>query len=166
MMRQLLALAICLFGSMSQAGGLAEPEGPVVLTVSGNITHTNGPNVARFDRAMLQALERRTTTAKTPWFNETHDFEGPLAAAVLDAVGARGAVMRVIALNDYAADVPVDDVRRLPVVLATHLDGEVMSVRDKGPLFLIYPFDEFPDLFNEIYFGRSVWQITRIEVME
>lgn len=39
-----------------------------------------------------------------------------------------------------------------------------MSVRDKGPLFLIYPFDDNPDLFDEVYFGRSVWQIAQIVV--
>jgi hypothetical protein len=74
--------------------------------------------------------------------------------------------MRVVALNDYAAEVPVEDARKFPMVFATHLDGQIMSVRDKGPLFLIYPFDEFPELFKEIYFGRSVWQITHIEVLD
>lgn len=165
-MKRLLILAMCMMGPMAYAGGLTEPEGEVILTVSGNITHTNGPDVARFDRAMLDALERRTTTASTPWFDDAHDFEGPLAAAILDAVGATGSTMRVIALNDYASDEPVSDARDFPIIFATHLDGEIMSVRDKGPLFLIYPFDEFPELFNEIYFGRSVWQITRIEVIE
>ena len=165
-MKRLLFLALCLFGSVAQAVGLAQPQGPVVLTVFGNITHTNGDGIARFDRAMLAALEQRSTTVNTPWFDGPRDFDGPLAAAILDAVGANGSTMRVIALNEYSANVPIDDARSFPVVFATHLNGEVMSVRDKGPLFLIYPFDEFPDLFNEVYFGRSVWQITQIEVVE
>ena len=165
-MKHFLFLMIFLFGSMAHADGLMEPQGPVVLTVFGNITHTNGDGVAQFDRAMLAALDQRTTTASTPWFDGPRDFDGPLAAAILDAVGAQGSMMRVIALNDYAANVPIDDARNFPVVFATHLDGNVMSVRDKGPLFLIYPFDEYPELFNEIYFGRSVWQIVQIEVVE
>jgi hypothetical protein len=41
-----------------------------------------------------------------------------------------------------------------------------MSVRDKGPLFLVYPFDKDQGLFNEKYFSRSVWQIKDIEVTE
>jgi hypothetical protein len=165
-MKRLLFLVLCLFGSAAQADGLAPPQGPVVLTVFGNITHTNGDGIAQFDRAMLAALEQRSTTANTPWFDGPRDFDGPLATAILDAVGANGSTMRVIALNDYSANVPIDDARSFPVVFATHLNGEVMSVRDKGPLFLIYPFDEFPDLFNEVYFGRSVWQITQVEVVE
>ncbi|MCW1951418.1 MAG: hypothetical protein KIH44_008620 [Octadecabacter sp.] len=165
-MIRLLFLMMGLFGSMAHADGLMEPQGPVVLTVFGNITHTNGDGVAEFDRDMLAALVQRTTTASTPWFDEPRDFTGPLATAILDAVGAQGSMMRVIALNDYAASVPIDDAHNFPIVFATHLDGNVMSVRDKGPLFLIYPFDEYPELFNEIYFGRSVWQIAQIEVVE
>ena len=41
-----------------------------------------------------------------------------------------------------------------------------MSIRDKGPIFMIYPFDKNPELYNEKYFSRSVWQIKSIEVIE
>lgn len=165
-MKLIATTVFLIIGSMVHASTLSDPQGPVILTVSGNITHTNGDGVARFDQAMLDALEQRTTTAMTPWFGEQHDFRGPLGAAILDAVGADGGLLRVIALNDYAADVPTQDLRSHPVILATHLDGQRISVREKGPLFLIYPFDEKPDLFNEVYFGRSVWQIARIEVLD
>lgn len=164
-MRLIFAFAMMMIGSMAHAEGLPEPEGAVILTVSGNITHTNGPDGARFDRAMIEALAQRATVTSTPWYDEAHSFEGPLATAILDAVGAQGDMMRVIALNEYASEVPIEDARNFPIVFATHLDGQVISVRDKGPLFLIYPFDEFPELFNEVYFGRSVWQISRIEIL-
>ncbi|WP_181868915.1 hypothetical protein [Yoonia sediminilitoris] len=120
--------------------------------------------MASFDCAMLEALDQRTTTASTPWFGGAHDFSESLGTALLDAVGASGENLRVVALNDYAAEVPVQGLHDYLVVFATHLDGQQMSVREKGPLFLIYPFDENAELFNEVYFRRSVWQIARIEV--
>lgn len=159
-----IAMVCSVFGSFANADGLPMPQGMVILTVTGNIEHTNGDGVALFDAAMLQALEQRTTTSSTPWFDGPHDFSGPLGSAILDAVGAQGDVLSVIALNDYAAEVPAQDLRDHAVVFATHLDGRPMSVREKGPVFLIYPFDENPDLFNEVYFGRSVWQIAQIDV--
>lgn len=165
-MLRFLTFVFLLLASAVRADDLPPPEGEVILTVSGNITRTNGDGVARFDRAMLEDLEQATITAKTPWFDDVHSFSGPLGAAVLDAVGAQGDTLRVIALNDYAATVPAADLRDLGVALATHLDGQVMSVRDKGPLFLIYPFDDNPALFDETYFGRSVWQIARIDVQD
>ena len=39
-----------------------------------------------------------------------------------------------------------------------------MSVRDKGPLFIIYPFDESEDLRSERYYSRSAWQLKHLEV--
>jgi hypothetical protein len=165
-MKRLMTLMFCFFGTIVSADGLAAPNGPVILTVTGNITYTNGDGIAQFDQDMLAELTQRTTTTQTPWFDAAHDFTGPVGAAILDAVGATGATLSVVALNDYAAEVPAQDLRDHAVVFATHVDGQRMSVRDKGPLFMIYPFDEEPDLFNEVYFGRSVWQISRIDVKD
>ena len=63
---------------------------------------------------------------------------------MLGAVGAQGRTLRAIALNDYKVDIPFDDVRTIDVVMARLLDGRPMPVRDKGPLFIIYPFDDRP----------------------
>jgi hypothetical protein len=40
-----------------------------------------------------------------------------------------------------------------------------MSVREKGPLFVMYPFDEQPALRTSVYFGRCIWQLKAIEVL-
>jgi hypothetical protein len=74
--------------------------------------------------------------------------------------------LKIIALNDYSASIPAQDLRDYDVVFATAIDGNVLSVRDKGPLFMVYPFDDHPELFNEVYFGRSVWQIAQIVVQD
>lgn len=61
---------------------------------------------------------------------------GPLGAAILDAVGATGQTLNVIALNDYSAELPAQDLRDYTVIFATQIDGKQLSVRDKGPLFM------------------------------
>ncbi|WP_075214221.1 molybdopterin-dependent oxidoreductase [Mongoliimonas terrestris] len=159
----LLAAAVLVAG-LSPAAALDKPTGPVVLTVKGAIANTNSDAGAEFDLAMLTALPGRVTEVETPWTSGKPRFEGPLARAVLEAVGATGTMLKVTALNDYSADVPVEDLEKHDVILATTMDGKPMSVRDKGPLFIIYPFDAEPDLFTEVYFNRSVWQIATIEV--
>ena len=49
-------------------------------------------------------------------------------------------------------------------VLARLLDDKPMPVRDKGPLFIIYPFDADETLRSERYYSRSAWQLKVIEV--
>lgn len=156
---------ICL--PSTSANALDAPTGEVILTVTGaDLEHTNAGATAQFDLAMLEKLVGRTGTMETPWTKGNVTFSGPLLKAVLEAAGAEGKSLRVKALNDYAADVPMDDATKIDTILATRMDGETMSIRDKGPLFLIYPFDVDRSLYNEKYFSRSVWQIKEIEVIK
>jgi hypothetical protein len=153
-----------LLATPSLADVLQSPSGSVVLQVTGAISNTNDERSADFDMAMLDQLPGRVTTTKSPWYDGAQTFGGPLGWALLNAVGAKGTMLRVTALNDYVTDIPVADFKDYPVILATSLDGRPMSVRDKGPIFIIYPFDEAPALNNETYYGRSAWQVKSIEV--
>jgi hypothetical protein len=40
-----------------------------------------------------------------------------------------------------------------------------MSVRDKGPLWVIYPYDAVPEYKSERIYARSIWQLVSIEVL-
>lgn len=149
----------------TSAYALDAPTGEVILTVTGtDLAHPNAGATAQFDLAMLEKLAGRTGTMETPWTKGKIAFSGPLLKSVLEAAGAEGKSLRVKAMNDYAAEVPMDDATKIDTMLATRMDGETMSIRDKGPLFLIYPFDVDSSLYNEKYFSRSVWQIKEIEV--
>ncbi len=159
------ALPLVLAAGFVTADTLAKPEGAVILTISGAIAHENADGAAVFDLEMLEALDQRNTVTETPWYDGPQEFTGPTLATLLALVGAEGSTLRVVALNDYAAEMPVSDTTDAPVILATRHQGNLMSVRDKGPLFVIYPFSEMPRLNNEMYFSRSVWQVKAIEVL-
>lgn len=159
-------LALLLASLPLPAVALEAPKGQVVLTISGStVTKANVGDTAQFDLDMLEGLPGRTARITTPWTTGETEFSGPYLREVLRAAGVEGTEIRVIALNDYHADVPTADAE-LDTILATRVDGQRMSVREKGPLFLIYPFDQDASLYNEKYFSRSVWQIVRIEVID
>lgn len=149
----------------AMADTLPQPEGPVILTITGALAHTNGDGVARFDLAMIEALEQHSRQVETPWFEGVQDFTGPRLSALMAHVGATGSGIRVIAVNAYSANMPWSDLQSYPVILAVRHNGRQMSLRDKGPLFVIYPFDQHPELRNEVVFSRSVWQVAGIEVL-
>lgn len=160
-----IAFATTLALLAGQAMALDKPTGDVILTVTGGVSETNDGKAATFDAAMLEALAGRDAKMETPWTEGKVEFSGPLLREILKAAGAKGTKLSVKALNDYAAEVPMDDATGLDTMLATKMNGEIMSVRDKGPLMLVYPFDLDKGLYNEKYFGRSVWQIKEIEVL-
>ncbi len=143
---------------------LDEPSGAVVLTLSGRIARANRSNVAVFDQAMLAQLPQTAFSVRTPWYDRARKFSGPLLRELLASVGSTGQQLRAVALNDYRVDIPAEDAQRYDVLLATRLDDQPIAVRDKGPLFIIYPFDQHPGLRTPVYYSRCAWQLKAIEV--
>ena len=143
---------------------LEAPKGRVILTVSGNISETNSSFGAQFDREMLMALGKQELMTDTPWTEGINTFNGPSLKSLLEAVGANGSNLAVTALNDYTANVPSKDAYDHDVMLAMDMNGKRMSVRDKGPVFVLYPFAKDPSLNNEVIHNRSVWQVKSITV--
>jgi hypothetical protein len=147
------------------ASALDKPTQPVVLTLSGRVRMPNQADGAHFDMPMLEAMAQSSFTTATPWWTQPRKFTGPLLRDVLAAAGAQGTTLRARALNDYRVDIPFDDAQRHDMIVARLLDDKPMAVRDKGPLFIIYPFDARPELRNAVYFSRSAWQLRAIEVL-
>lgn len=167
----LLGLLTCVLGSTAATAWaipaeqtLDLPAGPVVLTVGGALRNANRDGRAAFDMAMLEKLPQVSFSTQTPWYPSPRKFTGPLLRDVLAAAGAQGRTIEARALNDYRVSIPIDDSARYDVIVARLIDDKPMAVRDKGPLFLIYPFDRAPELRNSVFYGRSAWQLTHLEL--
>jgi hypothetical protein len=146
------------------AGALATPSGKPILTISGTIAETNSQGAALFDRAMLEALGMVSVETKTPCHTGAVTFEGVPLDKLMKHVGAKGQRVVAIALNDYSTEIPIEDFAKYGTILALKRDGEYMPVKDKGPLFIIYPYDSKPELKNQTYYSRSAWQVARLVV--
>jgi hypothetical protein len=163
--RHLLPLVPLLIAALAfPVWALEAPKGPVVLTITGQIGVKNMGDTASFDMAMLEALPQRSFTTRTPWYDKPVSFTGPLLADVLNAVQARGSVLQAVAINDYKVSIPMEDSRKYPVIVARLLNGQAMTVRDKGPLFVVYPFDNSRELRKLTFYERSIWQLKAFEV--
>lgn len=135
-----------------------------ILKVEGAISSPTHQTFSLWDSAMLDQLPEHEITTHTPWYDQAKTFRGPLLKDVLAKAGATGKQLTITALNDYSVQVPVSDAEQYPLILARTIDGKPLSVRDKGPLFLMYPFDQYPELRNKLYYGRAIWQINQIKV--
>jgi len=159
-----IAGSTVIFVNMATAQSLPAPQGDVILTVSGRIAVTNIGNTAQFDRDMLEKLGQAEITTVTPWFDGESTFTGTPLSTLLQAVGAEGETIKAIALNDYETDVPLTDAWDSDVILATKLNGEIMTVRDKGPIFIIYPYSSSVRFQTQTYYARSAWQVMKLVI--
>ena len=53
---------------------------------------------------------------------------------------------------------------RFPVLIAFAQNGRPMPVRERGPLWVIYPLDSYSELQNPVFHARMIWQLRRIVV--
>lgn len=148
----------------SAALALDAPKERPILVISGKITTKNAGEVARFDMKMIEALPQHSFTTSTPWFDRPVKFTGPLLADVLAAVKASGSNVGAVAINDYRITIPAADAAKFQVIVARLIDDKPIPVREKGPLFVVYPFDSSAELRTSTYYERSIWQLKALDI--
>lgn len=163
-MRLIIMLLSFMLVTQVCAGELSKPTGKVLLTLTGNIENTNEDGKAVFDIASLEKLGMVSFQTNSPWYNGRTTFTGIPMQKLMDYVGAKGSVVKVTALNDYTTVIPVSDFKKYNVILALKINGEYMRIRDKGPLFIVYPYDSMPELNNQLFYSRSAWQVSKINI--
>ena len=164
--RRLFQASLLLGALTLSAAALAldAPKERPILQVSGKIAEKNAGESARFDMKMIEALPQHTFTTSTPWFDKPVKFTGPLLADVLAAVKASGSTVSAVAINDYKINIPVSDANKFKVIVARQIDDKPIPVREKGPLFVVYPFDSASELRNSTYYERSIWQLKALDI--
>ena len=157
---QLLTGLGLMFAAGTAGAQTPTPIDKPILTVSGKISSPAG--AVKFKREALEELGTVTIETSTPWYKGPVKFEGVPLEKLMQAVGANGERVVVVALNDYSSEIPMEDFAKYHAILALKRDGEYMPVRDKGPLFVVYPYDSDPELRSQKFYSRSVWQVSQL----
>ncbi|EPJ46262.1 MAG: hypothetical protein OFPI_34490 [Osedax symbiont Rs2] len=160
----LLLTFACISQWVYATNGLPETQGAVILTVSGNITHTNSGATAEFDLSMLQAMPQTTIVTKTPWTEGLNHFTGPKIEDLIQLLAGKGEFIEATALNGYKITIPMQDVNKYSIILALQHNGEVLSVRRRGPSWVIYPWSDMNLTRNHKFYTRSIWQVKSINI--
>lgn len=119
----------------------------------------------KLDMADLEALERESFFTTTIWTNGLLLFDGVPLSEILVLTGTTDGSLLLKASNDYAVEIPVEEVEPDYPIIAYRVNGVPMSLRDKGPLWLVYPYDSSPRYQTETIYTRSIWQLVRIEIL-
>jgi Uncharacterized protein conserved in bacteria len=111
----------------------------------------------------LEALPQTERRSMLPDESQVYGWQGLRLSDLLTGFDL-GAVqrLRVEALNDYSALIPLSDLGAFDPILAYRRDGQPIGIAERGPLFVIYPMLDHPELRTQVYFNRTVWQVSRI----
>lgn len=118
--------------------------------------------------AEFAALPQASIRTHTPWTEGMQEFHGVLlrdvlAAAGIDATASAG-TLEATALNSYAVEFPASDAAQYGVLVARSQNGVEMTPRGKGPYWLVYPRDTYPELADQRFDHRWAWQLRQIAV--
>ncbi|WP_299141214.1 molybdopterin-dependent oxidoreductase [uncultured Tateyamaria sp.] len=114
----------------------------------------------------LDAFDQVTFTTTTIWTDGTVEFSGVPLKTLLESVNADGSAVEMVALNDYAVSMSLDALEDDAPIIATRMNGETMSVRDKGPYWVVFPYDSDPKYRTETNYALSIWQLNRLKVVD
>lgn len=150
--------------SISQGSSIPAPTEDVILTVSGTLDNKNAGDTLEFDMPTLEKLELVKYTVSDPWLKSKVTYTGVLMSELLEVAGvpASATTVHVVALDDYAADIPISEIKAWPILLATQADGEYMTVDTNGPTRIIFPYDTYSDMTAAR--NMSVWNNKLLEI--
>lgn len=109
--------------------------------------------------AELDALPQARIVTGTPWTEGRSVFEGVSGEALAALAPPEAAEVHAVAHNDYAYTVPLSDFASGQAILATRRDGAPIPLRDKGPYWIMYPFDDMTPHDRLPREPRSVWHL-------
>lgn len=162
-MRQFLRCLALLLAAWSASSPLHAEDR--LLTVRGAIASNekdNGNTV--FTEAGLLALRQYTIKTSTAW-TPVSEFSGPRLSDILDKAGAKGSHVEIHCFDDYSYTIPIAELKRYEPILAHSRNGKRLRVNDFGPLFLVYPRDQYPDeLRTPTAEAKFIWQIRELVV--
>lgn len=106
-----------------------------------------------------------TFQTKLPWLDKSVSFTGFRASDLLSYYRINDAFsVSFVALNDYSSSSRVEDLLQYNPIVAYQMDGEKMKVRNKGPYWLVFDLDKYPEIDNAGYHSQMVWQIDEIMI--
>lgn len=161
MTRRIVLSLVALYLAVQPGRVLAED---IVLTLTN--TRISAPHgTISFTREELTALEQATISTGNDFIDGVSEFRGPAASKVIDMIGRAGMTMvRLTSLSDFFVEVSIEELLRYGVILALEQDGAPLERRGKGPIWLIYPIDLYPELQDSVYNSRQIWQLRTIEL--
>ncbi len=130
------------------------------------LTVTLPDRQVQFSRADLEALPSTEFVTTTIWTEGPQKFEGVRMTDLLDHLDVHSGTLQLIAANDYAITIPIDTFRPDGALLAYERNDSIMSLRTKGPLWLVYPYDSSADFRSEVIYSNSIWQLDRLAIDE
>ena len=112
----------------------------------------------------LLALPQMTIETSTPWDEKAITFSGPTLKALLTQNNIFEGELNLYASNRYQIQIPWEYIEDTSPIIANRMNGSPFSRRERGPLWIIFPFDSDARYQTYEVSAMSIWQLISIEI--
>jgi hypothetical protein len=114
----------------------------------------------------IQSLPKTTYTTELPWDKGIAEFTGVKLSTLLTHVyGSIPERIDISGLNNYHATISREDIVSYQPILAYQKDKHYVKVRNKGPYWVVYPLNLYPELNRTKYHAQMVWQVNEFKLV-
>jgi hypothetical protein len=113
----------------------------------------------------LLALPQTHFETTTQWTPGSGRFSGPILDDLLRYYEAGPGHLRLTAIDGYIVTVYRNLITREAPIIANRINDQPFDRRNKGPLWVVFPYDRAVKFRSETIFSASVWQLVQITVL-
>lgn len=130
-------------GEASKVQQIPKPAGKVVLAVKGVASGNSGAHLTKLDLRTIKSLPSVTLRVDEPFVKTKMSFTGVRLSELLAVTGVPRSSGRIYmhALDDYHVTFSRQDLVSSGALLATSADGAAMSLKEGGPIRVVFPGD-------------------------
>lgn len=144
-------------------GRSAFAEQPILILRNPRLGGDRGE--IRFTRRDLEAMNWHEVQTGNQFITGQGRFRGPRFVEVLSLIGHAGATrVRLLSAGGDISEIGFAELARYDPILAMEMDGRALTLRDFGPVWVMYPIDDHPELRDSRYNNRLVWQLQVVEL--
>jgi hypothetical protein len=137
---------------------------PWQLTIQGR---TPSGQVKSFDWQTLKGLAKTQISTIEPHPQSTAavaDFQGVPVSALIDRAGVvpEATDVTFVAFDAFRATLRLEDLQRYPILLALARNGKPIPRSEGGPLYLVHPITQFPELRRRYDSTAWVFYVTHV----
>ncbi|MBA85783.1 hypothetical protein ACSSNL_11975 [Thalassobius sp. S69A] len=165
-LKQVLAGMIALVLALGVANAEDAPESQPMIEVVYLDQQDRLLNSSQVSMDELLALPAAEFTTSTIWTIGPQTFRGVWLSDLMEYLKISEGEIYLSALNEYLVEIPLSEMFPGGPLVAYERNGAPMGARDKGPLWVVFPYDSDERFRAESVYAQSIWQMDRIEVYQ
>lgn len=153
-------------GTTSTSTGTNSTSTGTASTKKTLVTLVNGSSEIKLTEDDFKSMATKQKITD-PNLKKTHEFEGITLKDLMNKANANDCTsIKTIAKDKMTITVKAADAVKYPIMIANVQDGGTIPSGEGGPVKLVYPYDQYPEIQSLYKADKWNWYVVKIEFVK